>query len=57
MNQPIAPPPLRTDAPPAAAGPTPFDALRWNNGFGRLPARFYTRLAPTRSPSPMTRPR
>ncbi len=37
-------PPLQTNSPLAK--------LHWDNGFGRLPASFYTRLAPTPLPAP-----
>ena len=50
MNHPIPPAALTDPAP--AASTTPLDGLRWNSGFGRLPGRFYTRLAPTPLPEP-----
>jgi uncharacterized protein YdiU (UPF0061 family) len=34
------------------AGATALDRAHWSNGFGRLPARFYTRLQPTPLPEP-----
>jgi len=46
VNHPLPPPAA------AFAATSPFDPLRWDNSFGRLPGRFYTRLAPTPLPEP-----
>jgi len=45
---------LNSPLPPFAAADSPaaLDALRWHNGFARLPGSFYTRLAPTPLPDP-----
>jgi uncharacterized protein YdiU (UPF0061 family) len=53
VNHPL--PPIAALAPSAAASQSvdiPFDSLRWHPGYGALPARFYTRLAPTPLPDP-----
>ena len=44
MNAPERPVPLLSSSPLAD--------LAWDNAFGRLPADFYTRLAPTALPEP-----
>ncbi|MFN7570723.1 MAG: protein adenylyltransferase SelO [Betaproteobacteria bacterium] len=45
---------MNSPLPPFAAADSPaaLDALRWHNGFARLPGSFYTRLAPTPLPDP-----
>ncbi len=47
MNHPLPPP-----AAHHADSGTALDRATWTNGFGRLPARFYTRLQPTPLPAP-----
>jgi serine/tyrosine/threonine adenylyltransferase len=47
VNHPF-PPPADSLTDPTAV----LDALRWSNGFARLPAPFHTRLAPTALPDP-----